>query len=419
MTNIKDSIAKEQQEIAQRLQAVIDTAIDGIITIDTKGIIESINLSGAKHFGYETSELIGNNISLLMPEPHKTAHDNYIERYLTSRKPKIIGIGREVMGLRKDGSTFPIRLAVSEVVLNDRTIFTGIIHDLSEVKSVHEKLESLNEELEGRIVERTNELENVVNKLLESNQKLHNREIQLKHSLDKEKELNELKSRFVSMASHEFRTPLSTILSSVSLIGRYNEEEDHFKRTRHVERIKSAVTNLNGILNDLLSLGKIEDGKESVEISLVDVSEICSEVKDEVEGLLEPDQEIHLVSTASSKMVETDPRILKNIIFNLLSNAIKYSRKKSEILCEISELPDKLKIKIVDNGIGIPQNDQNHLFDRFYRASNVENIQGTGLGLHIVGRYLDLLSGHISFESTEGIGSTFVVLLPLQLKGDG
>ena len=257
-------MANPQNELAIRLQSIINTAIDGIITIDDAGVIESINPAAAQQFGYEPQEVIGYNIKVLMPEPYHSHHDQYISNYLETKEPKIIGIGREVIGKKKNDDVFPFRLAVSEIILNDRIIFTGIIHDLSGVKAAENKLQKLNEDLEKEVENRTNELEEAINKLLFSNKELDENRKELQELLSKEKELNQLKSRFVSTASHEFRTPLSTILSSASLIGRYTKEDENEKREKHINRIKSAVNHLTGILNDFLSLSKIEEGKISV-----------------------------------------------------------------------------------------------------------------------------------------------------------
>ena len=160
------------QDFAQRIEAIINTAIDGIITIDHKGVVETINKAALNLFGYEEKEVIGNKINNLMPNPYKDEHDGYVNRYLHTKEARIIGIGREVHGQRKDGSIFPFRLAVSEVILNNRIIFTGIIHDLSEVKQAQEEILKLNEELEIKVMNRTYELEDVVNKLLRTNVKL-------------------------------------------------------------------------------------------------------------------------------------------------------------------------------------------------------------------------------------------------------
>jgi len=401
----------ELKDLALRLQAIIDTAIDGIITIDDKGKVETINQAAAMQFGYEPDEIIGNNIKMLMPEPYHSNHDGYLASYITTRKPKIIGSGREVIGLRKDQSQFPFRLAVSEVILNNRVIFTGIIHDLSDVKSAESELLQLNAKLELKVEERTNELESAINSLLSANKVLEQNKTELNLALEKEKELNELKSRFVSMASHEFRTPLSTIMSSASLISKYTQEEHNEKRQKHVDRIKSAVGNLTGILNDFLSLSKIEEGKVALNIEDVALEDLCLLVIDEVKGLLRPGQKInHKLVDAIS--IKTDKRILKNVLFNIISNAIKYSPENSEIRCQIKQKDNHIVVTIKDQGIGIPESEQKHLFDRFFRASNVETIQGTGLGLNIVKRYVELLEGTIDFESKLGEGTEFMITIP-------
>ncbi len=397
-------------DIGLRLKAIIDTAIDGIITIDDKGLIESVNLSALSLFGYSQNELLGENISILMPDPYKREHDGYLETYNRTRIPKIIGIGREVQGMTKNGRIFPLRLAVSEVILNDRIIFTGIVHDLSEIKRTQDELRLVNEALEEKVEERTVELERLINDLLLTNRKLEKSELELTEALNKEIQLNELKSRFVSMASHEFRTPLSTILSSVSLISKYTTEEQDDNRQKHVERIKSAVVNLTGILNDFLSLSKIEEGKIEINKRIIDLYGLCKAVKDDVKSLLKEGQDITHKVLGEEKEIQTDERILKNVLFNLVSNAIKYSDDSIECIVEYRK--ERFVVHVKDYGIGIPKNEQTLLFDRFFRASNVEVIQGTGLGLNIVSRYVNLLHGEINFESKEGEGSCFSVALP-------
>ena len=403
------------KDIALRLQGIIDTAIDGIITIDGRGTVDTVNNAAAAQFGYRPDEIIGHNIKMLMPDPYHSEHDGYLERYQRTKEPRIIGTGREVIGKRKDGSQFPFRLAVSEVILNDRVIYTGIIHDLSAVKDAEQKLIDLNAELEDKVQKRTDELESVVNKLLSTNKLLEERDLELSTALQKEKELNELKSRFVSMASHEFRTPLSTILSSAALISRYKQEDQHDKREKHVERIKSSVVNLTGILNDFLSLSKIEEGMVEINPELVNLNDLCQLVKDEVKGLLKKEQTITHITDPEVLEIISDKRILKNILFNLVSNAIKYSGESGKIHCKFYYKNDTVVIEVEDNGMGIPEADQKHLFNRFFRATNVENIQGTGLGLSIVRQYVELLSGTISFISKVGVGTNFIVRLPQKI----
>jgi len=399
------------EDLAIRLQGIIDTAIDGIITIDANGMVETINKSAAEQFEYSPSEVIGNNVKMLMPNPYHAEHDGYIKNYQKTKKPKIIGTGREVVGKRKNGDLFPFRLAVSEVILNDRIIYTGIIHDLSDVKSAEKKLLKLNLDLEQTVEDRTKKLNETVDRLTQTNIELEENKKQLDEALKKEQELNELKSRFVSMASHEFRTPLSTIMSSASLISRYTEGDQQEKRTKHIDRIKSSVNNLTGILNDFLSLGKIEEGKVELNKEDVQLLEVFKTVKGDLKEILKPGQSIN-IEKVQDLIIQTDERLLRNILFNLLSNGIKYSDEQQAIHCEAYEADRQVILAITDEGIGIPEGEQKHLFERFFRASNVENIQGTGLGLNIVKRYCELLEGSIEAESTFGKGTKFTVIIP-------
>src|SRR5690554_2237587 len=221
-------------DTSKLLTAIIEHAIDGIITIDSRGLVESINPAALELFGYGIDEVVGQNISMLMPEPHRSNHDGYIANYLRTGDKKIIGIGREVRGQRKDGTTFPFRLAVSEVVLRDKKIFTGFIHDLSKEKEVEEKLVRYTEKLELTVSERTKDLIKLVGELEDAKS-------EVSVSLEKEKELNQLKSQFVSMASHEFRTPLSSIQLSANLIDKYAAKPDLNNVLKHTGRIKNSV----------------------------------------------------------------------------------------------------------------------------------------------------------------------------------
>jgi signal transduction histidine kinase len=260
-------------------------------------------------------------------------------------------------------------LSISEVELSDKKIFTGIIHDISELKEV-------------------------------------------KDALKKEMELNELKSRFVTMASHEFRTPLSAILSSASLIGKYNELEDESKRLKHVNRIKSSVTNLTGILNDFLSLSKLEEGIVTVTPEEFDIVEVSKEMRDDLLGVLKEGQQIVYQHMGEDSVVTLDRNIVKNIIINFLSNAIKYSPEGKRIEFRTKLDKGHLAIVVKDEGIGIPDADKARLFGRFFRAQNAGNVPGTGLGLNIVQKYIGLLGGEISFTSQLNRGSTFEVSIP-------
>lgn len=236
----------------------------------------------------------------------------------------------------------------------------------------------------------------------------------LQNNLAREIELNEMKSRFVSMASHEFRTPLSTIMSSASLAGKYVTEPDQPKREKHINRIQSSVKNLTIILNDFLSIDKLEDGKIQLTESDFLLFELVQEVVDEMEYFLKKEQNIVIKNSVSAKqMVVSDRNVIKNILINLLSNASKYSPTESTITLVLSTINEGVKIDVIDTGIGIPKKEQEKLFNsRFFRAGNVTNIEGTGLGLTIVKKYLSLINGDISFESEELKGSTFTIKIP-------
>lgn len=399
-------------ENESRLKAIIDTAIDGIITIDQRGIVESMNMAASKIFEYTADEVIGSNIKILMPEPDRSNHDGYMENYQRTGVKKIIGIGREVLGRKKSGTIFPFLLSVSEVQLKNKIIYTGIIHDITEVKEAEKAYIKLNTELEDRVQKRTSELFDAIKKLKETNAKQQQAEAEVRKALEKEKELNELKSRFVTLASHEFRTPLSTILSSVSLIGKYNESGQNEKAEKHITRIKTAVANLTGILNDFLSLSKLEEGIVSNNPSLFSLEDLCQEIIEELTPMLNSNQ--HLEKAFSENIeVQLDRNILKNILLNLVSNAIKYS-SKGQIVIDVSETQTGISIRVIDNGMGIPEEDQQFIFTRFFRAKNAETIQGTGLGLNIVKRYIDLLGGTIHMKSILEQGTTFTVEIPKQ-----
>ena len=241
-------------------------------------------------------------------------------------------------------------------------------------------------------------------------------ELKILHTLKAEQELGELKSRFISMASHEFRTPLSAILSSAILIEKQNEIGKEGIRLRHVSKIMSNVKSLVVILNDFLSLSKLEEGKVIMQPSKFNIIDFSKSLIEEIQDIKKNGQTINFVHNQLTQEVFLDPKLFKHIAFNLLSNAIKYSEKNTEIIYKIKSSHSLLKIEIIDQGIGIPIEDQNNMFQRFYRAKNAANIQGTGLGLNIVKQYTELMGGRIKFKSQLNEGSTFYIEFPLNLK---
>lgn len=409
------------------LSSVFETAIDAIIIINKLGIIQLLNKNAAATFGYEVDELIGQNINIIVPEPDKSKHDQYIKNHLETGINKIIGIGREVTGLKKDGHIFPVRLAVSKFIIEDQIYFTGVIHDLSAQKEAENKLWYVNRNLENLVDSRTGQLQESINQLSSSNrfleheidfritveQKLKVREQELLDALEKERDLSLLKSRFVSIASHEFRTPLANILSSINLVDRYESAEFVDKRKVHISKIKNNIHYLNGILNEFLTLTRIEEGKFELKIESFEIHGMLHEIIEDFNLIKKTGQTLKLnTNNLEGALIETDKTCLKHIMNNLISNAIKYSGEHAIIEIELSKVNNFYNILVKDNGIGIPNTEQKFIFDIFYRGSNVLNIQGTGLGLNIVKKYLDTIKGNIRFESMETKGTQITIQLP-------
>lgn len=387
------------------LHAIIENAIDGIITINESGLIESMNPAACALFGYTNAEVIGQNVSVLMPQPDKNHHDEYIHRYQKTGTANIIGKGRDVYGQKKDGSLFPFRLGVNKVDFSGRTIYAGFIHDLSKEKEAEAKILHYASQLEKLVEERTLSLQELVSDLQ------HAKEAVSK-SLEKEKELNQLKSRFVSMASHEFRTPLSSINLSASLIEKYKQQEDDINVSKHVGKIKSSVANLTTILDDFLSLERLEAGKIETSLSHFDIVKLSEEITEEMQLMAKKDQNIIYQHTGMNSTVLLDQNLLRNCIVNLISNAIKYSGESTFIEFNTELTPEECIVTVRDNGIGIPDIDHKHLFEPFFRANNTGNIPGTGLGLNIVHRYVKLMGGEVNFASIVNQKTVFTLKFP-------
>ncbi|MCX2472739.1 PAS domain-containing sensor histidine kinase [Pedobacter sp. MC2016-05] len=384
------------------LDAIIENAIDGIITIDDRGIIEHLNPAALALFGFSRAELVGKNVSVLMPQPDKARHDGYIQNYHDTGKKHIIGIGREVHGQRKDGSVFPFRLGVSEVKFSDRKIYTGFIHDLSKEKANEEQIKTYTEKLEVKIKERTQDLVKLVSELEMAKENM-------RALFQKEKELNQLKTRFVSMASHEFRTPLSAIQLSASLIDKYTEKQDTANVEKHTSKIKNSINNLTTILNDFLSLERLEAGKVEANPNWFNIISFAEEITEEMQMMTKQNQHIIYEHTGITASVFLDPNLLRNCVINLISNAVKYSGADTLIQFNTRLVDGKLILEVKDNGIGIPETDQKSLFEPFFRAHNTGDIPGTGLGLNIVNRYVGLMGGTVNCISEQNIGTTFTL----------
>jgi two-component system CheB/CheR fusion protein len=260
-----------------------------------------------------------------------------------------------------------------------------------------------------------NDLDISNRKLQKSIKALEDGKEQVSQSLAKERELSNLKSRFVSMASHEFRTPLTTIQLSAVLIEKYAANYSNENISKHINKIKMMLGNLNGILGDFLSLERLEAGKVETLLSEIDIVKFSEAITEEMQMIAKQNQRIIYQHTGKGSLVHLDQALLKNCVINLISNAIKYSGADTFIEFNTEVTDKKLTLVVKDNGIGIPENDQQHLFEAFFRAHNTGNIPGTGLGLNIVTRYTSLMKGKISFESKVNQGTSFTIELPLSL----
>jgi PAS domain S-box-containing protein len=392
---------------------------EGIIMVEESGKISMANPVAEKMFGYGNNEMVGMTIEDLLPERYRGNHQGFRKGFNAHPEPRKMGIGRDLTALRKDGSEIPVEISLSYTRVDGKLFVMAFISDISLRKKAEDALKRSEEqlivyaaELEHKVKARTEALNTSIAKLESEIIERKKAEEEARKSLERERELNELKSKFVSIASHEFRTPLSTVMSSASLIQQYKDKNDLDKVDKHVQRIKSSVDHLTSILNDLLSLGKLEEGKIDIQQEEISIDSFLREIDEEMTSLKEG-QKIK-IDCPSDLTLRTDARILRNVLFNLISNASKYSDQHANIYLNCSQQQNHVIFAVRDEGIGIPKEDQKYLFDRFFRASNAVNIQGTGLGLNIVKRYIELLNGSITFASEYQQGSTFTVSIPRQ-----
>jgi len=411
-----------ERQSLEHLTSLFENATEGIILTNGKGNIVLVNPAAEKMFGYNREEITGNPIEILIPDQFKPHHQELRNGFYQHPSNRVMGQNRDLYGRKKDGANLPVEVSLSHYRREDELFVIAFIVDITrrketennmkrqqeELERISNEIRKLNAELELKVEERTMILKEALQKLEQSQEELN-------QALDKEKQLNEIKSRFVSMASHEFRTPLSTVLSSASLLSKYVEKEDQDKRNRHIGKIRNSVKHLNEILEDFLSLGKLDEGKVESNISEMDLKECILETIDEMRPFLKKDQEIEESYTGRS-VIYSDKKLLRNIVINLISNAIKFSNDGSRITITVSANDEETEIKVRDEGIGIGVEDQQHLFTSFFRAGNALNIQGTGLGLHIVKRYTDLLGGSLDLNSILDQGTTVTISIPSNYK---
>ncbi len=386
------------------IEALFLFATEGILVVNEKAEIIRINPSAEKLFGYEKGELVGKPIETLVPQRVAHKHVAHRDKYHQNPHPRSMGLGVELYGLKKSGAELPVEISLSPYSTQEGKFTIAFIVDITHRKQAEEKLRSYSSELEKQVKNRTLILEEAIGELEKTKNDLH-------AALSKEKELNELKSRFVSMASHEFRTPLATIQSSLSLVKKYGDLKESEKQDKHIGKIKSSINDLTDILNDFLSVSKLEEGKVQNMPEEFNLNEFITDIIAQVQPIAKEGQKI-LYDHSGKGSVHLDKRLLKNILFNLTSNAIKFSPEGKPIAINSEVKKNTVVISVKDNGIGISKADQEHLFERFFRGHNASHIQGTGLGLNIVAKYVELMNGSIDLSSEENNGTSFTVQLP-------
>ncbi|WP_233555505.1 sensor histidine kinase [Pontibacter oryzae] len=363
-----------------RLKAIIDTAVDGIITIDTRGIMESANPAAARIFGYEPEEMIGQNVRMLMPEPDHGLHDSYISRYHRTGERRIIGIGREVSGLKKSGVIFPLYLSISEVQLTDRKVYTGFVHDITQQKLNEERLRRYAAELER------------------SNHELQD---------------------FAYVSSHDLQEPLRKIQAFGDRLKTKEYDKLSEQGKDYVDRMLNAASRMQNLINDLLDFSRVTSKSKAFE--KVSLSAVLADVLSDLEISIE--RTGAQVEQSPLPAIEGEPTQLRQLFQNLVSNAIKFSKpgeppririfaRELQTKAHLTATPgdEVVEIHVQDNGIGFDEKYLDRIFNIFQRLEG-QKYEGSGIGLAVCRKIAVRHGGDITARSAPGEGTTFIVTL--------
>ncbi len=383
-------------ESEARANAILSTAKDAVFTIKSDGTVLSANAAACKTFGYSVEELVGNNINMLMPSPHKEKHDGYLQNYLKTREAKVIGVGREVNARHKNGNIFPCELSVAAVDLPNETLFTGFLRDVSDKVEQEAKLNSYMGQLEGQ-------------------------QLELTIAKEQAEEANKMKSDFLASMSHEIRTPMNGVIGMTEIMLETNldEQQSYYART-----ILSSADSLLEIINEILDFSKIEAGQLILNSQPINLESLIEDAIDMLapSGREEGLEVIMRYVPGTRKFLIGDMMRIRQVIINLVGNAIKFTHD-GYILVTVSELPcniegySTIKLEVTDTGIGIPESKQKKIFEKFSQAdtSTTRKYGGTGLGLNIFKEVILAMGGEVGIISKEGEGSTFwgTMMLPI------
>ncbi|MEM9389480.1 MAG: PAS domain S-box protein [Bacteroidota bacterium] len=355
-----------------RIKKLFDISLDALISIDSKGIIFEWSRQAEEIFGFTIQEAIGKTLSdTIVPVQHREAHEQGMRHYLNTGEGPVLNTRIEITAIRKSGEEFPIELTIFPLKFNEKHFFTAFVRDITEIKESRENMEQ---------------------------------------ALNRQKELNELKSKFISMISHELRTPLTTIKSNTEIANYLLEQEqtpDKQKLSRNISRIENNVDRLNHLISNILVIGKLDAGKVPFKPQRQNLFTL---IKNEVLPNLSAQPKLNDINDRLES--EVDVKLFTHVMNNLIENAFKYSPNGTTPEVDLKDSGDTVLINVRDFGIGIPVEDHARVFETFFRASNVDNIQGTGLGLSIVKDYVELHGGKITLTSNVGKGTVFSIFLP-------
>lgn len=364
------------------LEAILSTAVDAIIVINEVGVIQTVNPATTKLFGYSESEMLGQNVKMLMPEPYRQEHDGYLKNYHDTGRAKIIGIGREVIGKRKDGTTFPMHLAVSEMRMGEHKMFAGIVRDISDLKQAQQQLTDINQQLEQRVQRRTIELRNAQAELLKA---------------EKLATLGKVSGGI----AHEIRNPLNALRTSTYYL-RHAPQPPPEKLQEHLERIDRQVALIDSVVTALSDIARLPDPERKI----CRLDRLIAEVMPTVS--LPANVTVVNQVAAETPAVLVDPDQLAIVFRNLIRNARDAMPDGGTLTLVASSTAGEVRIAVSDTGIGIESEDLRRIVEPLYSTKT----RGMGLGLAICTTILDKNRGRLEVKSELGVGTTCEVHLP-------
>jgi PAS domain S-box-containing protein len=404
---------KRETEILTLSRAIEQSPVSVVIT-DTSGKIVFVNKYFSEVTGYSAEEVIGQNPRILSAGKHSKAFYENMWRTISS--------GNSWEGLfynkKKNGTKYWESAIISPIRdENNQIIFyVGVKEDITEDLMKEEQLQNYREKLEKLVEERTRELQNVNEELVEQIKKERELEAQLQEALLKEKDINELKVRFFASVSHEFRTPLAGILTSAQMIQRYGKKWSEEKLLDHFRNIEKTVVQLTKLLDDILLISKADREILKNNPREENIGELFKNIIEQHYATIQKGRKINFTNNCPSISYSVDPKLLNHTVGNLLANSIKFGFEGTDVNLTLEEIDKQLVIKVQDKGIGIPEEDIKKIFEPFYRTSNSASFKGAGLGLNIVKRCVEILKGKIEVESKVNEGSIFTVRIPIYDK---